>query len=361
MKTPKPQTLLALLLALALLVILYLLLHPAPGLRITTLRPLDIPGAAPLPDPSASPARPADAPIRIATYNIENFTDARRDGPLRTPALAAAQAQGAASVIAEADPDILVLQEIENTRALRELNAQLPEPFPWAYVTHLPASHGAAEKLNLALLSRIRPDRVRQLAFTRLDLAGRPSRGTLCAEFRTGDGARLLVYSIHLKSNFGEPPVNQTKRAIALHLIAADALSEALQNQPDATATLILGDTNVDPETPEFADDPSLRPLAGDYLDLWLGTPMPDRTTIPTRQPGDPAFVFPPSAFDRIFATRDLGDAGTHPWRATTPRSIQRGTATHDNTTQPGHDGHVSDHYLAYTDLLPRRTAAKDE
>ena len=205
------------------------------------------------------------------------------------------------------------------------------------------------------------PARVRQIAFGRLDLAGRPSRGTLCAEFRAGDGARLLVYAIHLKSNFGEPPVNQTKRAIALHLIAADALSESLRNQPDATATLILGDTNVDPETPEFAADPSLRPLAGDYLDLWLGTPMPERTTIPTRQAGDPMFVFPPSAFDRIFATKNLGDGGTHPWRATSPRSIQRGTDTADNTTQPGFGPHVSDHYLAYTDLLPRRSAEKGE
>ena len=344
------------LLLFALLAALWALAVPHPGLRIRELRP-----AAPVPENfRARSADPTRAPrLRVATYNLEHFTDARFDGPDRTRDAFLAQARGAASVIAEADPDILVLQEIENARALRELNAQLPEPFPWVYVTRLPATHGNTEKLNLALLSRVPPAHVRQIAFGRLDLAGRPSRGTLCAEFRAGDGARLLVYAIHLKSNFGEPPINQTKRAIALHLIAADALSETLQNQPDTTATLILGDTNVDPETPEFADDPSLRPLAGGYLDLWLGTPMPDRTTIPTRQPGDPAFVFPPSAFDRIFATRNLGDGGAFPWRTTPPRSIQRGTATHDNTAQPGHDGHVSDHYLAYTDLLPRRIAEK--
>lgn len=350
---PSAKALYVLLLA-ALLAALWALALPHPGLRVRELKPV-----APVPEPSrARSADPALAPrLRVATYNLEHFSDARFDGPERTRDAFLAQARGAASVIAEADPDILVLQEIENARALRTLNGLLPEPFPWAYVTRLPATHGNPEKLNLALLSRVPPERVRQIAFSRLDLAGRPSRGTLCAEFRTGEGARLLVYAIHLKSNFGEPPVNQTKRAIALHLIAADALSETLRTLPDATATLILGDTNVDPETPEFADDPSLRPLAGDYLDLWLGTPMPDRTTIPTRQAGDPAFVFPPSAFDRIFATRNLGPGGAHPWRAAAPRSIQRGTDTADNTTPPGHGPHVSDHYLAYVDLLPAPAA----
>ena len=349
-----------LLLLAALFASLWFFARPVPGVRVAELRPAEV-----LPDAPRRSADPARAPrLRVATYNLEHFTDARFDGPERTREAFLAQARGAASVIAEADPDILVLQEIENARALRRLNAELAAqgaaPFPWAYVTRLPSPYGGTDKLNLALLSRVRPAIVRQLAFSQLDYAARPSRGALCAEFKSGDGARLLVYAIHLKSNFGDPPANQAKRAIALHLIAADALSESYLNQPDATATLILGDTNVDPDTPEFAADPSLRPLAGGYRDLWLGTPMPDRTTIPTRQPGDPAFVFPPSAFDRIFASRNLGGGGTHPWLATPPRSIQRGTATHDNTAQPGHDGHVSDHYLAYTDLLPRRAAEKD-
>jgi endonuclease/exonuclease/phosphatase family metal-dependent hydrolase len=348
-----------LLLLAALIASLWFFARPVSGVRVAELRPAEVLRNAPRrsADPSRAPR------LRVATYNLEHFTDARFDGPDRTQDAFLAQARGAASVIAEADPDILVLQEIENARALRRLNAELAgqglAPFPWAYVTRLPSPYGGTDKLNLALLSRVRPVHVRQLAFSRLDYAARPSRGSLCAEFKSGDGARLLVYAIHLKSNFGDPPANQAKRAIALHLIAADALSEAYRNQPDATATLILGDTNVDPDTPDFAADPSLRPLAGGYRDLWLGTPMPDRTTIPTRQPGDPAFVFPPSAFDRIFASHNLAPDGTFPWIASSPRNIQRGTATHDNTAQPGHDGHVSDHYLAYTDLLPRHTAEK--
>ena len=56
---------------------------PHPGLRIRELKP-----AAPVPENfRARSADPARAPrLRVATYNLEHFTDARFDGPLRTPA-----------------------------------------------------------------------------------------------------------------------------------------------------------------------------------------------------------------------------------------------------------------------------------
>ena len=375
MKTPKPQTLLAILLAIAILIILYLLLHPAPGLRITTLRHLDIPGSA----PSATPAPlPADATLRIATYNIENFTDARRDGPLRTPALAAAQAAGAASVIAEADPDILLLQEIENPAALALLNAALPAPYPYAYITRYRASDLSAVRINEALLSRIPPSEVRQISFNRLPDGRRPTRGALSVRVPLAAGRDLLLYAIHLKSNYGIPPRNVAQRTIALHLLAADAAAERYRTSDHAAlSVLMLGDTNVDPDTPEFASDPSLDALAGGYSDLWRGRPIDERTTLPTRHAGpdgDTNLVFRPAAFDRVFASRDLVTPPPYPdpaldpllppapaYSVTPPRAIQRGCATNDNTLLPGQPPHISDHYLVYLDLLPSPTDGAPE
>ena len=324
-------------------ILLALLALPRPGVRVAELRPAAAPDSPSIPFPA--PNR-----IRVASYNLEHFTDARRDGPERSPEIFAAHVRGAAAIVSEADPDVLLLQEIENARALLALNAALPKPFDFAYVSDLRNSSGPRDKLNLALLSRLPPARVRQLGFHALEGAGRPTRGALSAAFDFADGSSLLVYNVHLKSNFGDAPRNQAQRAVALHLVAADSVSESFRNVPRPTSVLVLGDTNVDPDSDQFASDPSLEPLAGSFLDLWRGRPIDERTTIATRHPGDTNLVFPPAAFDRVFASKNL--AGSGPWFVSPPQAVQKGSATRDNTLQPGVGGHVSDHYLVFVDLL---------
>lgn len=339
---PSPRTLYGILLAVA-IGLLWLLARPTPGLRITELSPVLAPGTPP-PAPGRS--------IRVATYNLEHFTDARNDGPDRTPAQFMAQAQGAAAIIAEASPDILLLQEIENGRTLEYLNTLFEKPYPYIYVTRLLRPTGDPEPLNLGMLSRLPPRQVRQLSFHNLDRAGRPSRGTLAAEFDLGPDNRLLLYNLHLKSNYGEAPRNRAKRARALHQIADDAVARTFANDPMTTSVVLLGDTNVDPDTPAFADDPSLEPLGGSYVDLWRGRPIEERTTIPTRQAGpngDTNLVFPPSAFDRVFVSHNLIEDGR--WRVSQPETLQKGVQIHNNLAQPGTDGHVTDHHLVYIDL----------
>jgi endonuclease/exonuclease/phosphatase family metal-dependent hydrolase len=341
---PPTRPLYALLLVAAAL-LLWLLAQPRPGLRIVRLPPVLAPEAG-------TPPHAISNRLRIATYNLEHFTDGRHDEPERTPEVFMTHARAAAEIIAEANPDILVLQEIENGRTLEFLNEQFADPYRYVYISKLRQTSGEKERLNLALLSRLRPRNVRQLGFYNLGGKGRPARGSLAAEFDLGDDLSLLVYNIHLKSNYGEAPKNQAQRAIALHHIAADAVSETLQNDPDPTAVLILGDTNVDPDTEAFATDPSLEPLAGGFVDLWRGRPIEERTTIPARQAGetgDPLLVFPPSAFDRVFVSRNLAANG--PWKALPPQTLQKGTDTTNNLTQPGFNGHVSDHHLVYVDL----------
>ena len=349
MKTPKsapfPVRPVYALLLVAAAGLLWLLAQPRPGLRIVRLQPVLAPEAG-----TPEPAMPD--PLRVATYNLENFTDGRRDGPERTPEIFMAHARDAAAIISEVNPDVLVLEEVENGRALEYLNDQLEHPYSYIYISRLRQTSGENERLNLALLSRVRPHHVRQLGFYNLGGKGRPARGSLAAEFDLGDGSSLLVYGIHLKSNFGEMPRNQAQRGIALCHVAADAIAEKLQNDPAPTSVVILGDTNVDPDTPAFADDPSLEPLAGSYVDLWRGRPIEERATIPTRQAGetgDPLLVFPPAAFDRIFVSKNMAANG--PWKALPPQTLQKGTDTNNNLTQPGFNGHVSDHHIAYVDL----------
>lgn len=374
MKPFSIRLLVAILLA-AILGLLALLAIPRPGVRIAVLQPLKTP-------PSAVAAPDIPPRVRVATYNLEHFYDGHRDGVDRTPEVAARQVAGAAAIVASADPDVLMLQEIENADMVRQLNAALPIPYPYAYITRYISSFGAPDTLNDAMLSRLEPREVRQIAFHKLPHGRRPPRGALAARFSLAPGRDLLVYDMHLKSNYGKGPRNIAQRSIALHLLAADAEAERYRTADWAELSVVLlGDTNVDPDVEEFADDPSLLALAGGYTDLWLGRPIEERTTIPTRQAGpngDTNLVFRPAAFDRIFASKDLTTPAPPPpeldesvaalvdhygelypilpaprYAISAPVAIPRGCATNDNLIQPGFGGHVSDHYLAYADITP--------
>lgn len=301
---------------------------------------------------SSSAAAPARA-LRLAAYNTCNFTDGKGDGPERTGALVAAHAEGIAAVLDETAADVVVLEEVENARVLSLLNDRLETPFPYGWTTRLRRASGRRDKLNLALLSRFPPEEVREISFAGMDYGdARPTRGAIFARFALGEGRKLAVYGVHLKSNYGEAPRNQAERTIALAAVAADAAAERMRlaGEGMSLSVVVLGDFNTDPDNAEFAADPSLDPLAGGFRDLWRGRPLEERTTIPTRRGGEPGGEFPPACFDRVFASDDLCGGG--PWRIGPPRALARGVATEAGGALPGEAGHVSDHYAVFADLI---------
>lgn len=285
--------------------------------------------------------------IRIAAYNLEHFTDGEDDPPERTPERLTAHTRGAAKLIDKIDPDVIILQEIENKQALRILNDALSKPYPVGHITFFRHPWGEVDKLNIAVLSRVPLKSVRTVRFSRANAKSRPPRGLLAFEIEIAPGHRILVYGLHLKSNFGSSEVNQRQRRRALEILADDAESVRRNNPSTHYEIAILGDTNVDPDNEQFADDPSLDPLSA-FADLWRGRPIEERTTIPTRE-GDPALLFPPAAFDRIFVCTNLMAA---PWIAGPAQVLQKGVHIRDVSVLPGDKGHVSDHHPVFVDLL---------
>lgn len=299
-------------------------------------------------DPSRA-RRPGDR-IRIAFYNIENYTDGERDGAERTPERVHAQTRDAARLISEIDADILALAEIENGTALARLNSALDEPFPFGWITRYGVEEDRREKLNHALLSRFPAIDLAELDYGPWRGRDRPPRGTLRAIFDLGENHRLAVYVVHLKSNYGQRALNRAKRRNGLLPVVNDArglvAASASAPRPIRWEVLVIGDFNVDPDLPEFADDPSLEPLAG-WADLWRWAGA-RRPTVPTRY-GDPAREFPPATFDRAYA---WADATNPPWRVSMPEVFPRGVQVRNSFALPGDEGHVSDHYPIWIDLL---------
>ena len=259
-----------------------------------------------------------------------------------------------AAILDETAADVVVLEEVENARVLSLLNDRLETPFPYGWTTRLRRASGRRDKLNLALLSRFPPEEVREISFAGMDYrSARPTRGAIFARFALGEGRKLAVYGVHLKSNYGEAPRNQAERTIALAAVVADAAAERMRlaGEGMSLSVVVLGDFNTDPDNAEFAADPSLEPLAGGFCDLWRGRPIEERTTIPTRRGGEPGSEFPPACFDRVFASRDLCGGGEG-WRIAPPQVLARGVATEAGGALPGEAGHVSDHYAVFADLL---------
>jgi hypothetical protein len=103
----------------------------------------------------------------------------------------------------------------------------------------------------------------------------------------------------------------------------------------------------VDPDQEQFATDPSFSSLSG-WVDLWRGRPVEERITLPTRV-GDPTLLFPPATFDRFFVSASLQEP---PWVAGRPYVLQQGVDTNNVLSLPGENGHVSDHYPVYLDIV---------
>ena len=284
--------------------------------------------------------------FRVAAYNLEHFTDAVGDDPARTSARLHRQARRAAELLNEINAALVLLMEIENADALKVLGTYLTPRYAEACITRLGDGSPDESKLNLAVLSRWPLAGVKEVDFGPLTGPGRPTRGYLRAILELDGPHRLVLYVVHLKSNFGNRPRNIAQRVHTLELIAEDARALAASDPSLQWEMLVAGDTNVDPELPEFAGDESLAPLR-EWKDLWRGRPLHERITIPTRY-GEPALEFPPACFDRLFASRELTRP---PWVAGAPHVLPRGVETRQVTVRPGEGEHVSDHYPVYVDL----------
>lgn len=308
-----------------------------------------VPLVQPLPGGS-TPGRPVPRParIRVCTYNIQNFGDGQNDPAGRTAEQARRQARLAAALLSQIRPDIILVQEVENARALAMLNRHFAVPYPVAHATDFGDGGKSYEPLNLGVLSRIPLEQRAEIDFGPLRGRHRPPRGLLRFVVDLGDGRLLLVYNVHLKSNWGNRARNVAKRRHALRLLREDVRRVRQQRNDAAWEILVAGDMNTDPAASSFRDDRTLAELKG-WTDLWRGRASEERVTLPTRY-GDERFEFPPAAFDRFVVSPELTRA---PWQTMPPRTIREGVHTNVFALPGGHEGHISDHYPAFVDLVP--------
>jgi len=186
--------------------------------------------------------------LRVATYNLQNYTNAgrlteegyKKDYPKPEGAKRALHA-----VFRAMDADVVVVQEMGSEAHLRELQMDL-RSLGLDYPHCLLAEAGDADR-HLAVLSRlpfVRTSTFSHLDFNYLGQRQRVKRGLLELVIATEQGP-LTLWGVHLKSRFTEraedPESNQLRGAEATAI--RDLI---LRRHPDPGTALycVLGDFN---------------------------------------------------------------------------------------------------------------------
>ncbi len=183
------------------------------------------------------------------SYNVENLFDDQDDGTeyreydpgsgTWNTALYHAKLKGISEVISavgRGGPDICLLQEVENKRAVTDLHEGYLNVLKYRYVITAPSSGTAT---TVAALSRFRPDLVLVHRIHTLD--GLPQRTILELQF-TIRGDPLVVLNMHWKSKSGGAEATEPYR-LAASAFLAERVAYLRNLHPD-WPILVAGDLN---------------------------------------------------------------------------------------------------------------------
>ncbi len=178
--------------------------------------------------------------MRIGTFNLENLT--RR--VIRSRSLRAQlKLQAIAQTIDTADPDVLLLQEVEDENTLKGFlnRTGLSERYRYFEVS----SKGTDPKHRLAIISKypIKSFKVLGKSFKVGKHRYRFSRPPFEALVELSPRFKVYIYGVHLKSKIGGRRATLKRQAEARKI--AEYIKERLEKEPDANV-IVLGDFNAE-------------------------------------------------------------------------------------------------------------------
>lgn len=238
-------------------------------------------------------------PLRVVTWNLQWFPGGRPGADDEEKQKQIAQVR---EEIRKLDPDILLLQEVASQSVLEETLTPLGEEWKIAVVSRFMQGRSLSGQ-QIAIAAKIPAEAAWSENWT-AGWAG-PPRGFAHATFNIG-GKRLAVYSIHLKSNLGNPVANTSKREDAIEQLIHHVQVPSERKLP-ADAVIIGGDFNTDDPNTLAAPSPGeitfgLLRKAG-FRWSFDGVPHADRITCPAKG------KYPPACFDYFFTKGLAGPA----------------------------------------------------
>jgi len=237
--------------------------------------------------------------VRVVTWNIEWF-------PGRTPQPTAraenAHREDVAEYLPTLEPDILLLQEIRNQDAAQFLVDLLPD-----VELHIVSSFVRPDlhiSQQIVIASRFKAIESHETLFTgdAYDYGDmEPYRGYVFTALESPFGGTLLVYAVHLKSNWGERDENVAMRESGAHQILRHVTEKIVRfSEKGPVQVIIGGDFNVRLNLEDVEDERTIDIFTeAGFHSSWEGVPFENRITWPPRG------GFPPACFDYIL-TKNL-------------------------------------------------------
>ncbi|MFQ5748326.1 MAG: endonuclease/exonuclease/phosphatase family protein [Planctomycetota bacterium] len=205
--------------------------------------------------PASSPKEaPQAGPLRIVTWNLDNFFDSfddpwRRDEKTRPPSISGSRQERVAAVLHSLDADVVCLQEVENRFFLERFVRERLGPEGYEVVL-LEGNDGRG--IDVALLSRFPVGAVtsyRHLRFS--DAEGHEHRFQRdLLRVHLGPPLDAEVFVVHFRSQLGGEESDQIRLAEAR---AAAGVFQELHRENPRYRAILAGDLNDRPDSPTLA------------------------------------------------------------------------------------------------------------
>jgi len=229
--------------------------------------------------PSFRSTEPDDA-LRVVTWNIQWFPGR---SPGATEAVQARHRDEVRAFLPGLRPDILLLQEIRDEEAAQFLADSVPGLD--LHVVTAFRRRDAHLSQQLVIASRYPARAGFAEVFTGIydEPEAEPYRGFAFAALETPLGGTLLVYSVHLKSNLGDPADNiRIREASAQQILNHVAVMKEHYAEFGPITVLVAGDFNLLLEREDMAHERTLdRFVEAGYHWTWDGVPFRRRITWP--------------------------------------------------------------------------------
>lgn len=234
--------------------------------------------------------------VTIITWNLQWFPGG---GKTSTPVERIVHMSAAKEALMGMSPDVFCAQEIRNWQAFEELTSIKPSLVPEVVSSYRDRPEGGAISIQqIGIATRLPAISAWSEAFRVAEDS--PPRGFSFLALQLPDGRRLLVYSVHLKSNLGDLEENFQRRKEGAEQIVAHSTEMEKAYGPVA-AVVVCGDFNTDPSEPRFVADETFGVFeAAGFHWPWRNTPLAQRVTHPASD------GFPDACFDGFVVKGDM-------------------------------------------------------
>ena len=230
--------------------------------------------------------------IKITTWNLQWFPGKQKEAPPLEEEKA--HVNSVKSVLKEINPEILCLQEIKGPDDDPDKFRPLLDDIAKELGGSVTVMSEFKRDLEVAIISRHPAQDKDWQEFKEADPT--PSRGFAYAAFKVNNQI-LLVYTVHLKSNYGgidttAPLREESARQLIAH---ADEKQTHFKEQGLSSTVMLCGDFNYDPGSAKWKDDKTFAILREKGFQ-WAGLGLDRKETISWLTNGR----YPDAAFDHF-------------------------------------------------------------